>query len=172
MAMISFRQRPSGPGRMLSGSRWDGCGHRLQGDPGPAGRVSAPSRSSGSLVGRNELIGTALVTHATGPGKARARYRTAPVPVALKMVLQIAERNIGQLTDIEPSPPELPVPVPRHASQAYLAEGGRRPSWYRRPRSGARRCSWVGGLRLHDGPDTGHRWRLHGQVSDPGRGAR
>jgi hypothetical protein len=27
-----------------------------------------------------------------------------PVPVALKMVLQIAARNIGQLTDIEPSP--------------------------------------------------------------------
>jgi hypothetical protein len=27
------------------------------------------------------------------------------MPVALKMVLQIAARNIGQLTDIEPSPP-------------------------------------------------------------------
>jgi hypothetical protein len=122
--MISFRRRPSGPGRMLSGSRWDGCGHRLQGDAGPLGRVSAPSRSSGSLVGRNELIGTALVTHATGPGKARARYRTAPVPVALKMVLQIAERNIGQLTDIDPSPPELPPYRCPATRKSGLSRGG------------------------------------------------
>ncbi len=30
------------------------------------------------------------------------------MPVALQMVLQIAARNIGQLTDIEPPPPPLP----------------------------------------------------------------
>jgi hypothetical protein len=43
-----------------------------------------------------------------GPGK----IPSCPVPVALKMLLQIAARNIGQLTDIEPSSPPLPRTTP------------------------------------------------------------
>ena len=80
---------------------WPGCS--------PAGRVSAPSCSSGSLVDRNELIrDSAGHPHAATPGQGPGAIPNCPMPVALKMVLQIAARNIGQLTDIEPSPPPLP----------------------------------------------------------------
>jgi NAD(P)-dependent dehydrogenase (short-subunit alcohol dehydrogenase family) len=39
------------------------------------------------------------------------------------MVLQIADRNIGQLTDIEPSPPELPRTCPA-TRKSGLSRGG------------------------------------------------
>jgi hypothetical protein len=44
------------------------------------------------------------------PGKAPGQIPNCPVPVALKMLLQIATRNIGQLTDIERSPRHSPAP--------------------------------------------------------------
>ena len=60
----------------------------------------------GSLPGRNELKpGQRWSLHATTPGQGPGTLPNRPVPVALQMVLQIAARNIGQLTDIEPPPP-------------------------------------------------------------------
>jgi hypothetical protein len=65
-------------------------------------------------VGRNELIWDSAGHPARLlPGLDPGKIPTCPVPVALKMVLQIAARNIGQLTDIEPSPPPLPRAAPR-----------------------------------------------------------
>jgi hypothetical protein len=34
------------------------------------------------------------------PGKARGKIPNGPMPVAVEVLLQIAARNIGQLTDI------------------------------------------------------------------------
>ena len=49
--------------------------------------------------------GTALVT-LRGCARARPGQKPdCPVPVAQKILLQLAARNIGQLTDIEPPPP-------------------------------------------------------------------
>jgi CheY-like chemotaxis protein len=56
----------------------------------------------GSLAGRNELIRDG----AGHPARLRPGQRPGqmgcPMPVARKMLLQLAARNIGQLTDIEP----------------------------------------------------------------------
>ena len=46
--------------------------------------------------------------YAAAPGQGPGKIPNCPVPVALKMLLQIAARNIGQLTDIEPSPRHSP----------------------------------------------------------------
>jgi len=67
----------------------------------PAELVSAPLRSSGSLVDRNQLIRRQRRPLCAVPGKARGKVPNCPVPLALEMVLQVAAQDIGQLTDIE-----------------------------------------------------------------------
>ena len=64
MAMISFRPSPF-RGRVLHGGRWDGCGHRLRGDPGTVAAVMASFASHRS--------GTALPHLRAGTGASRPR---------------------------------------------------------------------------------------------------
>jgi hypothetical protein len=76
-------------------------------DYSPAELVSASLCSSGSLVDRNRVIRGWRRPPCTVPGKARGRGTEVPLPLALEMVLQVAARNIGQLTDIERPPSPL-----------------------------------------------------------------
>jgi len=64
--------------------------------------------------GRPERVdlGQRRSPYAAAPGQSPGTIPNCPMLVALKMVLQIAARNIGQLTDIEPSPPPLPRTAP------------------------------------------------------------
>ena len=79
-----------------------GPGQRAWPGRSPAGRVAAPSRSSDFPRSRNELIrGSAGYPARLLPGTAPGKIPNCPAPVARKMLLQIAARNIGQLTDVE-----------------------------------------------------------------------
>jgi hypothetical protein len=83
--------------------------------------------------GRPERVdlGQRRSPYAAAPGQSPGTIPSCPMLVALKMLLQIAARNIGQLTDIEPSPPY-------RAGDPGSVEAVRRaarPAWARLPPS-------------------------------------
>jgi len=94
------------------------CGHQslaAAANPGLAGRVVRAGRPDECRAitfigvppaGRSELVrGRRWSPCATVPGQGPGRMPNYPMPVAQKILLQLAVRNIGQLTDIEPLPP-------------------------------------------------------------------
>jgi len=132
----------------------------------PAGLVSASLFSSGSLVDRNQLIQGRRRLPALSPGRLGQEVPKCPVPLALEMVLQVAARNIGQLTDIE----RPPSPLGRVRTAALILRGdGEGGSGHSAGASGARR----GGLLLQAGAEArnldsavsaaaicGHKWQI------------
>src|SRR5579864_3624481 len=96
---MSLAPSPPGPS---CGARPPRGRSRGQPDAAPVqlGRAAARPCSPGSLAGGLELIRRVLVTP-RGAHRERSEQRAqVPVPVARKMVLQVAVRDIGQLTDI------------------------------------------------------------------------
>ena len=94
--------RPKSPGTTTPPA----CGSSGPHVHSQAGQAPAPSScSSGSPAGRNELTpGQRRSSCLAAPGQRPGAIANCPVPVALKMLLQLAGRNIRQLTDIEPPP--------------------------------------------------------------------
>src|SRR5580693_8830496 len=84
-----------------------------------AGRAVSRTGSPGSSVGRGGAI--VVMGRSFGGGRSgkasAARTRRAPVPVARQMLLQVAVRDIGQLTYIGPA----------GRAVRFGAFGGRRP---------------------------------------------
>jgi hypothetical protein len=89
--------------------RFPGQPDAAQAQPGRTG-VSVITFIGFPGVGRNADPGQRWSPYAAAPGQGPGKIANCPVLVALKMVLQIAARNIGQLTDIEPSPRHSPAP--------------------------------------------------------------
>ena len=93
--------RPKSPGTTTPPA----CGSSGPHVHSQAGQTPAPSCSSRSPTGRNELTpGQHRSSCLAAPGQRPGAIANRPVPVALKMLLQLAGRNIRQLTDIEPPP--------------------------------------------------------------------
>jgi hypothetical protein len=108
--------------------------------PGRAGAKGHHVHRS-PLVSRNELTrDSAGHPGATAPrGTAQARYRFGPEPIAPTMLLQIAQQDIGQLTDIQTaaasprcSPGSRPRRGLRATDMAYVIERDSRSPGYRR----------------------------------------
>jgi hypothetical protein len=108
---IAVAAIPRAVGRGPSAGRPDGCRryhvHRV---PGRPERIDPGQRWS---------------PHAAAPGQGPGKIPNCPVPVALKMLLQIATRNIGQLTDIEPIPGTLPAGGTRRREPARRTQDHR-----------------------------------------------